>query len=237
MSQNRHPAGTSLGGKFAPGAASEAEDALTDDDTTFGPYTDGYGLSEEQRERIEADLAYIDSEDDLEESITIAKESFSRTAGVPELADKDLQDIRAKNTRDDRYTFTAYYDEKMDDDIREAVEINGGEVENIEDTATITFSDLKPSEYGNQPVHVKEYHDAHARFQALHQLRTSPTTRSAWSVPAVDADEEHEFIVKYRFHTETDEERRQMIAQRWAKGWPGDPEAIPECPATGKEKL
>ena len=238
MSDNRHPAGTSVGGQWAPGAAGEVDDSLTGE-SPFDQYTAGCGLTEEQRNVIDAQLTYIDSEEDVESATDQVKRLMAKRGNTPELADKDLQDIRVSYDSKGLATITASYDEEMDDAMRDSVEDAGGLLEVGRNNTTIEFSDLNPDKHTDSIAisDVAEYHDAHARFQALHQLRTRPETRSAWSVDAAKYEDEHEFIVKYRFHTETDEERRQMIAQRWAKGWPGDPEAIPECPATGKEKL
>lgn len=53
--QNRHPAGTSLGGKFAPGAAAEVDDSL-DDPAVADDGVKDFALEREMNERLGVDL-------------------------------------------------------------------------------------------------------------------------------------------------------------------------------------
>lgn len=237
MSDNRQPAGTSIGGQWAPGSAGEVEDSLGGE-SPYDRYTHGYGLTEEQRTTIEDKLAYIDSEADVRDATDRAKSSMASITQVPELADKDLQNFDAQPHGTLHYTITASYDEQMDEEtIGMPVGDAGARFETSEGNTTITFPQAHVDQCADQVRDAREYDNAHARFQAFHQLRRSPATRSPWSVAGATGDEERQFLADYRFHAQSDEERRQMIADRWARGWPKENGPVPECPATGKERL
>lgn len=246
MSENRHPAGTSIGGQWAPGSASEVEDSLETPEThridDIDDACQGMNLSEDQLNVMSAQWEHISSEDGIKESETFASEQLAQFAKAPQMGKKRPALLEAEATGkdhrgEDLYRLTASYDERFDETTGQQVEDAGGQFSTDDDNTTIEFSDVPAQQCSWQVRSITEYDDEHARFQALGQLKSGyDRTRSPWSIDATTAESERQFRTDFA-EAKTTEERKDVLDRRWAQGWDSDPADMPPSPATGKEKL